>query len=80
MENVLFVPIVRQNWFSVVSVLDKSMKFSSSKNNCEFVRCGLIKARGRCVNQLFKMILYMKKPEKACIGEVNLLTKDSLHI
>lgn len=79
-ENVLFVPAARRNLFSVVSILDKGMKFSSSKNGCEFVKGGVVKARGIRIDQLFKIIFRVKKPEKACIGEVNLSSKDSLHV
>lgn len=64
MENVLHVPTARRNLFSVSSVLDKGMKFNSSKDSCEFRKNGVIKARGIRTNQLFKMLIRVKQPEK----------------
>lgn len=80
MEDVLYVPAARRNLFSVVSVLDKGMKFTSSKNGCEFAKSGVVKACGKRVDQLFKMMLRVKTPKKTCIGEINLSTKDYLHV
>lgn len=79
MENVLYAPTARRNLFSVITVLDKSMKYSSSKTDCEFVKDGIVKACGKHVGRLFKVIFRVKKPEEACIGEVNLSSKDYLH-
>lgn len=80
MENVLYVPVARRNLFSVISVLDKGMKFSSSKNGCKFTRGDVIKAHGVRVDQLFRMVIRVKQPEKASIGEANLSSKDSLKV
>lgn len=79
MENVLYVPTARRNLLSVTSVLDKGMSFNSSKNGCEFVKNGVVKARGIRAGQLFKMVIRVKKPEMSCVSEVNIVSRDTLH-
>lgn len=79
MENVLYVPTARRNLLSVTSVLDKGMSFNSSKNGCEFVKNGVVKARGVRADQLFKMVIRVKKPEMSCVSEVNIVSRDTLH-
>jgi len=79
MENVLFVPTARRNLFSVTSVLNKGIKFNSSKDSCEFVKNGVVKARDVHANQLFKMAIHVRQSEKSCIEEVNLSSRNSLH-
>lgn len=54
MENILYVPIARRNLFSVVSALDKGMLFNYSKSWCEFVRDGVVKARGVRAGKLLR--------------------------
>ena len=80
MENVLYVPTARRNLFSVTSALDKGMSFASSKSRCKFMKDGTVKAQGVRTGQLFKMMIRIKLPDNPCVSEVNVSSKDSLHI
>lgn len=80
MENVLYVPEARRNLFSVTRALDKGMTFSSSKDSCEFLLDGVVKAQGVRSGQLFKMMLKVKEPDTCCVSEANLAVKDSLQV
>lgn len=50
------------------------------KDGCKFIKNNVVKARGIRADQLFKMVIRVKQPEKAYIGKVNLSSKDSLHL
>lgn len=71
MENVLYVYNARRNLLSVITATEKGLTFVSSRNGCEFVRDGIVKARGVRDGRLYKMLIRVIEPEKSYVGEVN---------
>jgi hypothetical protein len=65
MENVLYVPDARRNLFSVTAAIDKGLIFVSDKNGCEFIKNGVVKARGVRSGQLLKMCIRVKQSPEA---------------
>lgn len=80
MDNVLCAPSARRNLLSVTTAMDNGLLFRSSKNECEFVKDGIVKSRGVRVGQLFEMMICVIQPEVSQACEVNLSSKDLLQI
>lgn len=80
MKNVLYVPEVRRNLFSVTSAIDNGLEVYSRKSCCEFVIDSVVKARGIRVGKLYKMNIRVIQPETSCVIEVNVAVKNTLQI
>lgn len=69
MSNVLYMPGIRRNLFSVTSAIDNDLEVHSSKSCCKFIRDGFVNARDVRVGNLYKMDIHVVKPETSHVNK-----------
>nr|CAD7197384.1 unnamed protein product [Timema douglasi] len=74
LTNVLLVPDLKRNLFSVGAINDKNFSFHSYHNHCEVrERSGALSAKGVRHGSLFRMLFEVQVSSKCNVAEVNSL-------
>lgn len=70
LEDVIYVPKLAYNLFSMGSTLDKQIKFESNEKECRFVKGDRTVALGERKERLYAMKMKVIKPENALNAKI----------